>query len=298
MNPEIDTESFEVTSAEAGERLDKFLSVRYSPHFSRSYFARLIEQDLVLVNGAPSKKRVLVAEGDLVEVFFALSEPSDIQPENIPLDIVYEDEHLLVVNKPKNMVVHPAPGNWTGTFVNALIYHSHVEKDGTLRPGIVHRLDKDTTGLLIGAKTTEAQRKMVALFSSRAIFKEYRAITIGSPPEGRVETLIGRNPKKRQEMAVVSEKGKKAITEIKVIEKKGDLAHVSCVIETGRTHQIRVHLQYLKTPVLGDKVYGFDKVNEKYKAITPYLHAYRLKFIHPFTQKELQLEAPLPKEFL
>lgn len=298
MNPIPENETFEVATEEAGLRLDKFLAVRYNPHFSRTYFANLIENELVQVNGTTAKKRTLVEEGDQIEIFFASSEPTDLLPENIPLDIVFEDEHLVVINKPANMVVHPAPGNWTGTFVNALIYHCDVEKDGSLRPGIVHRLDKDTTGLLIGAKTTEAQRKMVSLFSIRSIYKEYRALTVGVPKEGKIETLIGRNPRNRQEMAVVSEKGKKAVTEISLIHKMDEIAHVKCVIETGRTHQIRVHLQYLKTPVLGDSVYGFEKMNVKYKATRPYLHAYRLKFIHPFTQKELVLEAPLPKEFL
>ncbi|MFN4174172.1 MAG: pseudouridine synthase, partial [Parachlamydiaceae bacterium] len=232
MNP---TEDFFITQEEANLRLDKLLADKFSPHFSRTYFANLMEEGLVLLNGKKAKKRHLGQEGDQVEIFFRMQEPTDLIPENIPLDVVYEDEYMLVVNKPVGMVVHPAVGNWSGTFVNALLYHCHVEKDGSLRPGIVHRLDKETSGLLIGAKTAEAQKRLMELFSSRSIYKEYRANTFGVPPVGKVETLIGRNPKNRQEMAVVLENGKRAVTDIEVLQKEGEFAYVKCVIETGRT---------------------------------------------------------------
>lgn len=296
MTPQ-ESEEFIVNKQEAGSRLDKLLADRYAPHFSRTYFADLIEDELVLLNGKIPKKRLAPVEGDVIEIYFRVKDLSDLKPENIPLDIVFEDEHLIIINKSAGFVVHPAPGNWSGTFVNALLYHCQVEKDGSLRPGIVHRLDKDTTGLLMGAKTLEAQKRLMNLFATRSIYKEYRAITIGKPPEGRVETLIGRNPKNRQEMAVLQEKGKTAVTEVEVIKFREPFALVKCAIETGRTHQIRVHLKHLKTPILGDPVYGSVSNNLKYKADRPLLHAYRLNFIHPFTNKLMDITAPLPEDF-
>lgn len=295
MNP---SEDFILSNDEANIRLDKLLADKFNPHFSRTYFAKLIEEGLVRLNGRSAKKRHTGSEGDLVEIFFRMEEPTDLKPENIPLDVIFEDEHMVAVNKPVGMVVHPAVGNWSGTFVNALLYHCHIEKDGSLRPGIVHRLDKDTSGLLLGAKTAEAQKRLMELFSSRAIYKEYRANTFGTPPNGKLETQIGRNPKNRQEMAVVDSGGKRAVTDFETIKKEGDIAYVKCVIETGRTHQIRVHLKHLKTPVLGDAVYGSESVNKKYKAQRPLLHAYRLQFTHPFTGKIIELTAPIPEDFL
>lgn len=295
MNP---SEDFFISLEETNLRLDKLLADKFKPHFSRTYFANLIEDGLVLLNGKPAKKRFTGEEGDQVEIFFRMEEPTDLTPENIPLDVVFEDEYMVVVNKPVGMVVHPAVGHWSGTFVNALLYHCHIENDGSLRPGIVHRLDKDTSGLLIGAKTAQAQKRLMELFSSRSIYKEYRANTFGAPQVGKIETLIGRNPKNRQEMAVVLENGKRAVTDIEVLQKEGDFAYVKCVIETGRTHQIRVHLKHLKTPVLGDPIYGADKVNQKYKLTRTLLHAYRLTFTHPFTDKIIDLTAPIPSDFI
>lgn len=288
-------ESFEVNGDDFAGRIDKFLSLKFAPHFSRTYFAHLIEEGLVLLNGAVAKKRMLVEEGDSVEVCFAEMPETDIQPENIPLDIVYEDKDIIVVNKPMGLVIHPAPGNWTGTFVNALIYHCHEVKEvgDPLRPGIVHRLDKDTTGLLVAAKHLEAQKKLIESFAKREVRKEYLAITSGKPRMGRIENLIGRDPKNRQRMAVVQEKGKNAITDVKILDFEDNLSLVHLVIETGRTHQIRVHLKYLGTPVLGDTVYGSETMNKKHDAPRPYLHAWKLQFPHPITGEPMAFEAPL-----
>lgn len=292
-------ESFFVEPSEASQRTDKLLADRYAPHFSRTYFADLIAEGLVLVNGEPIKKREKLKEGDLVEICFSARPGTDLQPEAIPLDIIFEDKDLVVINKPAGLVVHPAPGNWTGTFVNALLHHCHEIKDldDTLRPGIVHRLDKDTTGLLIAAKNLEAQKRLVETFSSRKVYKEYLTITFGRPPEGRLETRIGRDPKNRQRMAVLEEGGKTAISIIKNLKTARELSLNSVVIETGRTHQIRVHLKYLKTPVLGDTVYGSGSVNQRFKVDRPLLHAWRLKMPHPLTGALLELVAPPPCSF-
>jgi 23S rRNA pseudouridine1911/1915/1917 synthase len=290
-------DTFTIETEETSLRIDKLLAGRYKPRFSRSYFAGLLEDGLVLVNGEKVKKRQHLEEGDQVEIFFAERDEADLTPENIPLDIIFEDEDLLVINKPANMVVHPAPGNWSGTFVNALLYHCHELRgmEGN-RPGIVHRLDKDTTGLLVAAKNKESQRRLIALFAERGVYKEYMAIAIGNPSHQTVETLIGRDPKNRQKMAVVEERGKMAVTHIKTLKSRDPFSLVQCIIETGRTHQIRVHLKHIKTPVLGDPVYGSDAFNKKYKIARTLLHAYKLKFKHPMTGEPLEFMAPLPED--
>lgn len=291
-------ETFEVGPEENPGRVDKFLALRFHPHFSRTYFAHLIQENLVLVNGEPIKKRESLKEGDVVEIYFADLPEADLTPENIPLDVVYEDKDIIVVNKPAGLVIHPAPGNWTGTFVNALLFHCHEVKEvgDPLRPGIVHRLDKDTTGLLVAAKHLESQKRLVESFAGRKVYKEYLAISFGTPREGRVETLIGRDLKNRQRMAVVKEKGKSAITEVKVLQTSEELSLVRLIIETGRTHQIRVHLKFLNAPVLGDAVYGKEAANKRLQADRPYLHAWRLKFPHPMTGEMMEFEAPIPAD--
>ena len=295
----MNSDFFLVESSDQDVRIDKLLADRFHPHFSRTYFAALIKEGLILVNSQPIKKREKFKEGDVVEICFAHRPETDLQPENIPLEVVYEDKDLLVINKPCGMVVHPAPGNWTGTFVNALLYHCKELKEvsDTLRPGIVHRLDKETTGLLVAAKNLEAQKRLIEAFSGRKVYKEYFALTYGRPKEGRLETLIGRDPKNRQKMAVLEEGGKTAISHIEVLASKKELSLVKIIIETGRTHQIRVHLKYLKTPILGDTVYGSSSVNEKYRADRLFLHAWKLKLPHPFTGKLLETTAPIPQEF-
>lgn len=291
------TEALLVQEEEAGIRLDKLLSVRF-PTFSRTYFQSLIEKGSVLVNGEPQKKREKPLVGDEIEICFELPPEIALEAENIPLDILYEDEHIISINKPAGMVVHPAPGHPRSTFVNALLFHcKSLEKAGAdpLRPGIVHRLDKDTSGVLLAAKTSEAHRALVELFSQRKIQKSYVAVAIGTPPEGRLSAPMKRHPIRRQEMAV-DETGKEAISDIKVLKKNSALSFVEIGLITGRTHQIRVHLKHLKTPVLGDPIYGSESTNKKYGVQRQLLHAAKVKLIHPFTGKELILQAPLPED--
>ncbi len=290
-------ETILISKEEEGVRLDTLLARRF-PKYSRTYFQFLIEQNSVLSEGQLLKKREKLKEGDEIEICFLLTPEVSLEPENIPLDILYEDEHLLAINKPAGMVVHPAPGHYTGTFANALLYHcKNLEANpGNLRPGIVHRLDKETTGVLLAAKTPEAHQKLVAMFASRSIQKHYLAICIGNPPEGKIEAPIARHPKKRQEMAV-SPEGREAISIVRLIEKRGHLSLVEVELITGRTHQIRVHLKHLGHPVLGDPVYGSILTNKKYKIQRQLLHAHRIAFIHPFTSMPISLEAPIPKEF-
>lgn len=292
-----------VTEEEKGMRLDKILASRFQEGFSRTYFQWLVEEQKVLLNGEVVKKRIVPNVGDEIEIqFVCLPQPS-LLPEAIPLDIIFEDESLIVINKPAGMVVHPAAGNWSGTFVNALLHHcqgmaSLVDASSpqtSFRPGIVHRLDKDTTGLLVAAKSAKAHEKLAALFYNREIHKEYLAICIGNPGNVNIEAPIGRNPSCYRKMAVVRE-GKKALSCCTTLAYNGKLSLVSIILVTGRTHQIRVHLQSVNTPVLGDSLYGNLKINQAHKVDRQMLHAHRLEFIHPITQQPLKFEAPLPKE--
>lgn len=287
-----------ISDEEEGERLDKVLATRFRDRYSRTYFQYLIEERLVLVNGTPAKKRLKLSPGDEIEVQFASLPEIDLTPENISLDILYEDDDLIAVNKPAGMVTHPAPGNWSGTFVNALLFHCQglINHGGSLRPGIVHRLDKDTSGVLVAAKTLEAQQKLIELFASRQVYKEYLGICLGHPPEGEMREPIGRHPVQRKKMAVVPT-GKPAITHIKNLGWDGKLTVVRAVIQTGRTHQIRVHLQHKGCPILGDALYGQSSANQKYKVERQLLHAAVVQFIHPMSGKELKIEAPLPEDF-
>ncbi len=285
-----------VSEQQAGSRLDTLLA-RQFPDFSRTYFQYLIDKKLVLVNGSSAKKRTQLAPGDEIEVEFALTEEISLEPEDIPLDILYEDEYLLAINKPAGLVVHPAVGNWRGTFVNALLYHCKtLPKGDTLRPGIVHRLDKETTGLLLAAKTTDTQQKLVALFAERKIEKTYLAICLGNPGNQTLTTQIGRHPTQRKKMTVLQEGGKEAITRIETETCDGKVSVVHLFPKTGRTHQLRVHLKALGCPILGDTLYGNPSANTKYGATRQLLHAQTLKFTHPQTGKAIHLEAPIPKD--
>jgi 23S rRNA pseudouridine1911/1915/1917 synthase len=251
-----------------------------------------------LVNGQPVKKRTKLQTGDEIEIEFALTPEINLLPEAIPLEILYEDDHLLAVNKPAGMVVHPAVGNWSGTFVNALLYHckSLPVPQGTVRPGIVHRLDKETSGVLVAAKTAIAQQRLIELFAARKIHKEYLAICIGNPGKGEINAPIGRHPADRQKMAVLEANGKEAVTHYETIAWNETLSIVRLVITTGRTHQIRVHMRYKGTPVLGDPIYGVSSMNEKMKAERQLLHAGLLRFNHPITGTVLELTAKLPND--
>lgn len=279
---------------EEGIRIDKLLAERF-PQYSRTYFQHLLETGCVLLNGEPIKKRTLPEEGDEIEICFqAIPQPS-LEPENIPLEILYEDEHLLAINKPAGLVVHPAPGHWSGTFVNALIAHCQGAIPGAdpLRPGIVHRLDKDTTGVLIAAKTLSAQQKLIDLFATRKMEKMYLAICSGRPPNGLIQVPIGRHPVHRKEMAVLPD-GREALTEVRVLAFNEKASLVLASPRTGRTHQIRVHLKHVGCPVLHDPIYSRKK--ESFAQERLLLHAYRLSFEHPITKDTIRITAPLPDD--
>ncbi|MBM3199035.1 MAG: RluA family pseudouridine synthase [Chlamydiae bacterium] len=278
-------------------RLDKLLSLRF-PECSRTYLQSLIAEGLVQVNNASCKKRHQLNKGDEVSIVFALTPELSLEPENIPLDILFEDDDLLVVNKPAGMVVHPAPGHFKGTFVHALLFYcKSLEWEGnTLRPGIVHRLDKDTSGLLLAAKNSSSHKKLVEAFSQRSLQKSYKAICIGTPLHKEIETLIGRNPKKRQEMAVCQEHGKPALTRISSLHTQGNFSLLDVDLVTGRTHQIRVHLRHIGCPILGDPVYGYEAVNTKLKIFRQMLHAEKLCFPHPRDGRLIAIQAPLPED--
>ena len=290
----MSTQSVFVAEEESNLRLDKFLSLRF-PEYSRTYFQYLIDKECVLVNAQAVKKREKLQPLDEVEVCFELIPGISLKPENIPLEILYEDQHLLAVNKPAGMVVHPAPGHPSGTFVNALLHHCSTLHVDSLRPGIVHRLDKDTSGVLVAAKTSGAHAQLVSLFSSRQIEKHYLAISLGNPGNVIINAPIKRHPVRRQEMAVV-EGGKEAISECSLLASNGTLSLVSIKLITGRTHQIRVHLKSRGTPVLGDPVYGALSANALFGTKRQLLHAHKIHFLHPLTGASLYIEAPIPAD--
>lgn len=298
MIQEEQTDLFILSKEQAGIRLDKLLSLHF-PHYSRTYFQSLIEKQSVLVNGKICKKRDILEEGDEIEVCFLFPEQSALIPENIPLDVLYEDEFLLAVNKPQGMVVHPAPGHPTHTFVHALLFYCQtIQGIDPIRPGIVHRLDKDTSGVLLAAKTCEAHRALVDLFATRQITKTYLALCIGTPKEGLIDAPIGRHPTLRQQMSVFTPRSKEAKTVVSKVTSLKELAFVEIDLLTGRTHQIRVHLKHIGHPILGDPVYGSLPMNKKWGVKTPFLHAYQLTFTHPFKKINIKIEAPLPASFL
>jgi 23S rRNA pseudouridine1911/1915/1917 synthase len=292
----VETDLLIVTEEEAGMRLDKYLSLRF-PEYSRTYFQTLIDEKLVLVNCELVKKASKLEPGDEIEIEFALTQEIFIEPEAIPLDILYEDAHLLAVNKPAGMVVHPAVGNWKATFVNALLYHcQQLNAQGSLRPGIVHRLDKETSGLLIAAKDELTQRRLVEAFALRQIEKEYLAICIGNPGNHQIHTNIGRHPQRRKEMAVLKDTGKEAKTTCETLAFGQNLSFVKLMPTTGRTHQLRVHMQFIGFPILGDSVYGSASANKKFGAKRQMLHAHVLRFDHPITHKKIELKADIPQD--
>ncbi|MBS0621911.1 MAG: RluA family pseudouridine synthase [Verrucomicrobia bacterium] len=282
-------QTFLITSFDEDLRLDKLLARRY-PGQSRVYFQSLIDQGLILLNGKPPKKRDRPLLGDEVQITFASAPEIALEAENIPLHLLYEDESLIAIDKPSGLVVHPGAGNWSGTFVNALLHHCKSLPEGGVRPGIVHRLDKETSGVLIAAKTKEAQFALSQAFAERKVYKEYLAITVGSPGNVTIDAPIGRSPNDRKKMTV-TEKGKRAVTHLHVLKRNEKYALVQAIIETGRTHQIRVHLQHHRTPILGDKLYGTSAADRLM------LHAQRLKFTHPITGQPLEILAPPPPQF-
>ncbi len=293
----MNQETIFVTPEESGTRLDKVLSERFVNHYSRTYFQTLIDAGLVLLNGRQVKKRAAPKAGDEIEVNFALSPQSEIAPEPIPLEILFEDDDLIVINKSAGMIVHPAPGVWSGTFVNALLHHCRTlsPEPEDVRPGIVHRLDKETSGVLVAAKNLRAQADLVAQFSSRSVSKRYLALCLGHPGIGTVKAPIGRHPVNRKTMAVV-ETGKEAISEYETLAFNHQLALVQVKILTGRTHQIRVHLSHIGHPILGDSVYGRPALNDKFGVKRQLLHAETLQLTHPVSKEALTFTAPIPDD--
>ena len=296
---------FRIDSDFAGERIDKTLSDLCSD-FTRSHIQHIIDGGEVRVNGNPVSKSFKVSVGD--EISFSMPELKTLEakPENIPLDIVYEDDDLLVVNKPRGMVVHPAAGNYSGTLVSALLYHcgdSLSGIGGVLRPGIVHRIDKDTSGLLVVAKNDAAHLFLSEELKTHSISRVYHAVALGKIEEARtVDKPIGRNPSDRKKMAIVAG-GREAVTHVTPIENfAAGLCYVKCELETGRTHQIRVHMQSIGHPLLGDPLYGQEKnpAERKYgKLISGQcLHAKELELVHPSTKEKMRFECPLPGDFL
>lgn len=285
-----------VSEEEANERIDKIIS-KLQKEWSRTQVQQWIKDGLVTVNGKTVKSNYKGVEGDEIEMTIPDPEEIDVVPEKMDLDIYYEDSYVLVVNKPRGMVVHPSPGHTTGTLVNGLLAHC---KDlsginGKLRPGIVHRIDKDTSGLLMVAKNDVAHESLVNQLVEKSVTRKYYAIVHGNIPHdyGTIDAPIGRDPKDRQSMAVVNN-GKEAITHFRVLERLGNFTFIECQLETGRTHQIRVHMRYIGYPIVGDPKYGPRRTIVFGGQV---LHAGVLGFKHPLTGKYMHFEAPLPDDF-
>lgn len=288
-----------VSPEEAGVRIDKYLAEQL-PDITRSYLQKLLKDGSVQMNGKPVKASTKTAAGAVIELTIPEPEEPEILPEDIPLDILYEDSDVILINKPKDMVVHPAAGHYTGTLVNALMYHCKGDLsgiNGVLRPGIVHRIDKDTTGVLIVCKNDKAHNALAEQLKEHSITRKYRAIVCGNlkEDEGTVDAPLGRHPQDRKKMAIVRTCGKRAVTHYRVLERFGNYTYIECQLETGRTHQIRVHMASLGHPLLGDEVYG--RVKSPFKLEGQTLHAMVLGFIHPTTGEYMEFEAPLPEYF-
>lgn len=280
----------------AGERIDKALS-QMEAAWSRSQISNWLDEERILVNGAAVKAKYKVKQGDVIEVTVPEVEDLEIIPEDLNLEIVYEDADVLVVNKPRGMVVHPAPGHTSGTLVNGLMHHCTDLSgiNGVARPGIVHRIDKDTSGLLMVAKNDVAHESLVNQLVEKSVTRKYTALVHGhiAHEKGTIDAPIGRDQKDRQKQAVV-DKGKHAVTHFQVIDRFGEFTLVECRLETGRTHQIRVHMNYIGFPLAGDPKYGPRKTIDFGGQV---LHAGVLGFIHPVTKEYLEFEAPLPEDF-
>ena len=288
-----------LTADRDGERADAFLA-RSVPELTRSAAQRLLERGAVLLDGRAVKKNDRLSPGSELSLTLPDPEPVDVRPQDIPLDVVYEDGDVIVVNKPVGLVVHPAPGHPDGTLVNALLYHCGTSLsgiNGQLRPGIVHRIDRDTSGLIIAAKHDRAHLALAAQLQDHSLARTYEAVAVGRLKEdsGTVSAPIGRHPVDRKRMAVDPRNGREAVTHWSVLARYPGYTHVECRLETGRTHQIRVHLASTGHPLLGDTIYGAKKPVPGLAGQC--LHARRLKFVHPSTGKPVELECPLPPWF-
>ena len=292
--------NYKVEEFEAGERVDKYLSLLL-PEYSRSYIQKVIKEGCVLANEQPLKANYKIQPEDTITIEIPDQKEPDIQPENIPLSILYEDSELLVVDKPKGMVVHPSAGHYTHTLVNALLFHCQGQLsgiNGVLRPGIVHRIDMNTTGALVVCKTDRAHQSLALQLKDHSITRRYRAIVHGNlkEDEGTVTGDNGRHPTERKKMAVTQKNGKPAVTHYRVLERFGSFTYIECRLETGRTHQIRVHMSSIRHPLLGDDVYGPKKCPfPGLRGQT--LHAMVLGFLHPVSSEYMEFTAPLPEYF-
>lgn len=292
------TTIFYISERDEGMRLDLYISNQYQD-LSRSYIQKLIKRKLVKVNEKYQKNNYIVKDGDEVEVVMPPVEDFQPKPQKISLDIIYEDEDIIIINKARDMVVHPAPGNYDNTLVNALLYHSNDNLssiNGAMRRGIVHRIDKDTSGLLMVAKTNTAHRFLAHQLKEYSVIRRYHAITLGLIKQNNfvINAPIARHPTHRIKMAVV-DNGRDASTRINILERFREFSYVEAELQTGRTHQIRVHLSHIKHPVLGDETYGGK--TKKFNLQGQVLHAKILGFIHPTTKEYMEFEAPLPSDF-
>ena len=298
MTDEIIT--FTASIEDEDERIDKVLT-NYFENISRSYIQKMIKDGNAYANDKVIKANYRLREGDIIRCCIPACTEPEIEPEDIPLDILYEDCDILIVNKPKNMVVHPSAGHYSHTLVNGLLFHCHGQLsgiNGVFRPGIVHRIDKDTTGSLIVCKNEAAHNYIAEQLKEHSITRKYRAIVYGNfdQTEGTINAPIGRDEKDRKKMAVNYKNGKNAITHYKVLKQFQGYSYVECQLETGRTHQIRVHMTFIGHPLLGDATYGVR--SSKYHLHGQCLHAMTIGFIHPSTKQYIEFEAPLPDYFL
>ena len=289
----MEHKEFVITAEEKGKRLDVYLAAALD--VSRSYAQQLIQGEDVVVNDKQAKSNYRLSEGDVVCAQLDVQEEYNVEPENIPLDVVYEDKDIIVVNKARGMVVHPAAGNFDGTLVNALLYHCQGELsgiNGVIRPGIVHRLDKDTSGVMVAAKTDEAHKGLAEQIKAHSAHRTYWALVHGniSEEKGVIDAPIGIR------MAVTFKGGREAVTHFRVLKRYGDYTWVECKLETGRTHQIRVHMAYIHHPVVNDPLYGYKK--DDFPIDGQALHSHSLDLVHPVTKQLMHFEAPAPDDFL
>ena len=291
-------EEIKIVDLDSALRVDKYLN-NVQDELSRSFIQQLIDEGKILINGNICKSNTKVKNGDIITILDYELVSIDAKPENIPLDIIYEDHDIIVINKPKGMVVHPSVGNYEHTLVNALLYHCHDLSgiNGKIRPGIVHRIDKDTTGCIVACKNDKAHEAIAAQLADKTCHREYIALVEGiiEHNSGTIDAPIGRDNKDRKKMAVTEINSKEAITHFDVIERFKNYTLIKCKLETGRTHQIRVHMQFIGHPIVGDIVYGRKKTLKDTQGQV--LHAYKLELIHPTTLQRMSFEAPLPAYF-